>query len=435
MKKTIIIIILIAIWIFTSILAIILINKHIEDKSTRLRCEIRDKVNALFENQSDGSNFITFEYGLFDSPMNGGAVKNFKRASIPPKPKKSNYKNIESISPSAYKNALENWKDSYGDVASLWDLNWGDSNFRNADDEGWHIVGMRSIGTDEELIHTFVMFPYRVALKKSEWGNYYTVPQAVSNAYDFFSSDPKSGISDRFERGSHSRLWSKIYDCKNEYYGIYKNDGFHSWHEGKPIPGAASPQEGGPIEFTWMHNGYYRVFVAVSQETIHGIIKHSWNPDIQERNKLLLWWLIGIAVIFLTPIIFIYIKIHKEGKVKSENIKQKLLRLCSPKAFMNPYNKELVDKANSLYPKIVDCDSEERLISYADEAQTLLSISLISAIELNEVKKLADPANFTKPYNTEKISKANEIFNTLSQPDLKYSDFISAKNQIKELYN
>lgn len=366
--------------------------------------------------------------------MNGRVVKNFKRASLPQKPKKSDYKDIESILPGAYEDALTNWEDSYGDVATLWDLNWGDSNYRNVDDEGWQIVGMRCMGTDEELIHTFVMFPYRVALKTSKWGNYYTVPQAVAKAYDFFSSDPKSRISDRFEIGSHSRIWSKIYDCKNEYYGIYENDDVHSWYEGTPIPGAASPREGGPIEYTWMHNGYYRVYVAVSQETFHGIIKHSWNPDIQERNKLLLWWLIGIAVPFLVPIIFISVKIHKENKVKSETIKQKLIRLCSPKAFMKPYNKELVDKANNLYSKIVSCDSDEQLICYADEAQTLLGISLISAIELDEAKKLADPANFTNPYNAEKFSKANELFNILYQTDLKYSDYISAKNQIKELY-
>ena len=435
MKRSVKLLLLFVLWIGASITTIILINKHIENKDSRLRCEIRDKINALFENQSNGSNFITFEYGLFDSPMNGCAVKNFKRASIPPKPKKSDFKNIEIISPEAYKEALAEWENSYGDVASLWDLNWGDSNYKNTDDEGWNIVGMRSMGTDEELIHTFVLFPYRVALKKSEWGNYYTVPQAVADAFDFFSSDPKSGISDRFERGSHSRLWSKIDDCRNEYYGIYKNDNVHSWYHGTPIPGAAFPQDGGPIEYTWMHNGYYRVFVAVSQETFHGIMKHSWNPDIQERNKLLLWWLIGIAVIFLTPIIYIFAIIHKESKVKSETIKQKLLRLCSPKAFMKPYNKELVDKANSLYPKIVSCDSEQELISYADEAKTLLGINLVSDIELIEVKKLADPANFTNPYNAEKVSKANEIFNILSQPDIKYSDFISAKNKIKELYN
>ena len=83
----------------------------------------------------------------------------------------------------------------------------------------------------------------------------------------------------------------------------------------------------------------------------------------------------------------------------------------------------------------MNCDSEEELISYSDQAQALLGITFVSDIELNEAKKLADPANFTNPYNAEKVSKANEIFNILSQPVIKYSVYISAKNQIKELYN
>lgn len=434
MKKTVLLIILFILWIGTSLSAVILINKHIKDKDNKLLCDIRNKIEDLFINQSDGSPYITFECGLFDSSMNGGRVKNFKRATIPPKPLKSSYAKIESISPGAYENALDDWENSYGDVASLWDLNWGDSNYRNSDDEGWQIVGMCCIGTDKEIIHTFVIFPYRVALKKSAWGNYYTVPQAVSEAYEFFSSDPRSGISDRFEKGSHSRLWKEIYDCQNEYYGIRKNDIDYSWHVGKSIPGASLPEDGGPIEYTWMHNGYYRVYVAISQDTIYGIFKHSWNPDIQERNKLLLWWLIAIAVIFLTPIIYVSIKIRKDYKDKSETLKQKLLRLCSPKAFMNPYNKDLVDKANSLYPKIANCNSSEDLIYYADEAQNLLGIDLINPLELKELKNKANPANFTNPYNVKKISAANEIFNILIKPKLRYSEYIDAQKRIEDLY-
>lgn len=430
MKKPIILVILFLLWIGASISAFLLIDKYIENKDNRLRREIRKKIENLFVNQSAGGPIITLEDGFFDSPMNGMPVKNYKKASIPAKPSKStnDYYGINEA-------LLEDWKNSYGDVASLWDLNWGDANYRNIGDEGWQIVGTCCIGgRDDEFIRTIVLFPYRVALKKIEWGNHYSVPQAVSEAYDFFTSDSKSGISDRFEIGSHSRLWSKIYDCENEYYGIHRVENYHSRRIGNTIPGGISPKEGGPVECTWMHNGYFRVYIAVSQEAHYGISKHGWNPDIEERNKLLLWWLSGIAIIFLVSIIIVCVKIHKDNKIKSETLKHKLLRLCSPKAFMNPYNKELVDKANILYPKIVDADSKEGLISCADEAQELLGVALVSSLELSELKKLADPANFTKPYNAEKISAANEIFSILSQPQLKYSDFVAAKKQIKELY-
>ena len=307
--------------------AVVLINKHIEDKDNRLRSEIRDKIGALFVNQNDDDPLVTIEDGLYDSPMNNATVKNFKRAKIPSKPSKSLWVDTDvPMEIEMYERALEDWKSSYGDVASLWDLNWGDSNYHNSDDEGWQIVGMNFSGADENCIHIFYIFPYRVALKKTAWYNYYTVPQAVSEAYEFFSSDSKSRISDRFEKGSYFRIWSKIYDCQNEYYGIYINDKTHSWLAGMHIPGASSPENGGPVGYMWMHNDYYRVYVAVSQYTNYGIFKHGWNPDIRERNKLLLLWLIAIAVIFLTPIIVTSIRIiHNNNKEKTVSIKREIL--------------------------------------------------------------------------------------------------------------
>ena len=192
MKRSVIIIILSLLWIGVSMSAVVLINKHIEDKDNRLRSEIRDKIGALFVNQNDDDPLVTIEDGLYDSPMNNATVKNFKRAKIPSKPSKSLWVDTDvPMEIEMYERALEDWKSSYGDVASLWDLNWGDSNYHNSDDEGWQIVGMNFSGADENCIHIFYIFPYRVALKKTAWYNYYTVPQAVSEAYEFFSSDSK----------------------------------------------------------------------------------------------------------------------------------------------------------------------------------------------------------------------------------------------------
>lgn len=434
MKKSYIILLLIFIWIGFSVGAIVIINNYINDKDTRLRCEIRDKIENLFQGQDNGEPFIGFDYGFFDSDLSNGYVRNFKKAQVPAKPKKSDFsESILSIDPKAYDSALERWNADYGDVSSLWDLNWGSHDYREADDEGWRIVGIRSHGTDESLIHTFVLFPYRVALKRTEWGNYYTVPQAVDEAFEFYTTDPKSGISDRYSKGPIRRLWNRIYDCNNEYYGVYKNDNEHSWYEGRSIPGASSASEGGPIENGWMHNGYYRVYIAVSQETHYGIFKHSWNPDIQERNKLLLWWLIGISVIFLTPIIILSLKIRKVNKYNDEALKDRLARLSNPASFMKPYNKELVDKANIIYPKIINCSSDEELISLADIVQSELGIGLVTTNEINEALNIANPSNYIKPYNAEKVALANDLYSKLQIPNLKYSEFIAIKEQLKQL--
>lgn len=123
MKRSKIIWLLITIWLFVSVGAIILINKHIETKDRRLRSEIRDGISQIFEGQEDGNKMITFDDGFFDSPMNGGQVKNFTKVAVPPMPKKSDFS--KGFPQELYENARDLWKDNYGDVASLWDLNWG----------------------------------------------------------------------------------------------------------------------------------------------------------------------------------------------------------------------------------------------------------------------------------------------------------------------
>lgn len=424
---------LILVWIASSVTAVLLINKHIEDKDNRLRHEIRNGIEKIFENQSDGNAFITFDYGLFDSPMNGGRVKNFKKTQIPPKPNKSTIEKSEFSSLLNYDDLLERWKEDYEDIASLWSLNWGSNDFKEREDGGWHIVGIRCHGTDESFIHTFVLFPYQVGLKRSEWGNFYTVPQAVAEAFEFYTTNPKSGISDRYEKGSNNKIWSKIYDCQNEYYGIYENKNEHSWYSGKPIPGGGAPENGGPIENGWMHNGYYRVYVAASQETHHGIIKHSWNPDIVERNKLYLWWLISLTLFFWIPIIIILISKRKQLKIKNESLKNRLMRRCSPSSFMANYDKQKIDIANELYKEISNTDDENLLITLADRVQQELNISLVENSELDDLKNVCNPSNYMKPYDAEKVSLANELYSELTKENLSFSDFLKVKEQSKKL--
>lgn len=429
MKKSSIIWILVLVWIASIIVAIVSINKYISDKDSRLRSEIREHIEEIFENQSDGNAFITFDYGLFDSPMNGGRVKNFKRAEIPKKPNKAEIEKSEFSSLIKYDDLLDSWKENYGDLSSLWTLNWGSDDYREREDGGWHIVGIRCYGTDNSFIHTFVLFPYQVGLKKTEWGNYYTVPEAVAAAFEFYTTNPKSGISDRYEKGSNSRIWSRIYDSQNEYYGIYENKNEHSCYSGKSIPGGGSPEKGGPIENGWMHNGYYRVYVAASQETHHGIIKHPWNPDIEERNTLYLWWLIGLTILFWIPIVILLIKKGKENKKQNESLKERLLRKCSPSAFMANYDKEKIDSANELYKAISSTEDNAILLELADRAQKELSIDLIEEKELNDLKALCNPAKYMKPYDAEKVSLANELFAILSKSELSYSEFLEVKNK------
>lgn len=432
MSRTKKICILVICWIVASIGTILLINKYISDKDSRLLKEIRQQVADVFEGQDDGSNFITFDYGLFDSPMNGGVVKNFTRTTIPSKPQNKKLSELDSLY-GFHSNVIDEWNESYGDVASLWNLNWGSDKFNEREDAGWEIVGIRFSGVNDACIHTFTLFPYQVALKKSEWGNYYTVPQAVQEAFDFYTTNPKSGISDRYERGSHKRIWNKLYDSQNEYYGIYKNENHNNTYVGKMIPCGARPEEGGPIQNGWMHNGYYRVYVAATQGIYHGIQKHPWSPDIKDRNKLLIIWLSVILLLFWIPITVLLVRKRKESKRHDETLKERLLRVCSPANYMSNYDKEKVSIANTLYQEIMSSDNESQLLEIANKAQKELSVSLIEKSELEEIKLRVNPARFMKPYDAQKVALANELFSMLDGPDLTYSDFITVRERSKSL--
>lgn len=429
---------MITLWILSVVASILLINNYINIKDGRLRAEIRDSIESLFrgQNADDGDPFLSFEDGFFDSPMNGYLVKNFKRAQIPDKPNREDLECL-GLDEDSYKRSLERWNSDYGDVSSLWDLNWGAKNPEEINDYGWFIAGIQcSSGMDEAFIQTFSFFPYQVALKKTEWGNYYTVPQAVDEAFEFYTTNKKSRISNRYKKGSLRKIWAKIYGFTNEYYGVRQSsdsDCDYGYSAGIPIPGGAMPEKGGPIEYSWMHNGYYRVYIAVTQSKYYGIYKHNWNPDDKERITLLLWWLIGGFIFFMIPILALTYKVIHKEKLASESLKDKLMRLCSPSAFMSPYNKELIDKANLIYPRIMQSEKEDDLIPLADEAQQELGVSLINKEEIREILKRVSPNNFMNPYDAEKISLANELYGTLKKEGLRYSEFISVKDRIHEL--
>ncbi|MDE5567535.1 MAG: hypothetical protein K2J12_03740 [Muribaculaceae bacterium] len=423
-------------WIVVSISAVLLINKYVADKKIRLLKDIRHQVTEIFEGQDDGSTFMTFDYGLFDSQMNGGVVKNYTKTSIPSKPQK---KDINSRFDSLYQwhtydNELQSWNDSYGDVASLWNLNWGSDQFNEIEDLGWEIVGMRYHGVDDSsCIHTFTLFPYQVALKKTKWENYFTVPQAVQSAFEFYTSGKNSPICDRYESGSYKRIWNKLFNSENDYYGIYKNENHNGWYVGKPIPGSASPEQGGPIQNGWMHNDYYRVYVAVTQGEYHGIMLHPWAPAIKEQNKLIIVWQSIIFIIFGSLITLMLVRNLKEARKNEESLKQRLLRVCSPSNYMSNYNKEKVSLANSLYQEILYSEDEFQLLEIANKVEKQLSISIIEESEVEKLKQKVNPTLYMKPYNAQKVAMANELFSIISNTDLTYSDFIKVKEKSKLL--
>lgn len=431
MKRKNVIIILWLLWLVSIMGMIFSVYSFIDHKRVRLRSEIRENIENLFEGQSSGDMFVSNDDGFFDVAYSGSPVRHYKKVAIPSKPTKGGLAAIDS-------NIDENWKQSYGDLASLYELNWGD-NYPNREDNGWCIIRIYCGGTDEDFIQTNTIFPYKVGLKKTEWGNFYTVEQAVNEAFEFYSTNPKSSMADRFSKGSNNRIWSKIHNSSNEYFWIVENQNLNSWKTGISIyyPKGKSYDEVKrtmPYENGWMHNGYYRVFIAATQEKHYMIQEKDWVVN-ENRNKVLLGWGIGLTALFMSIIIPLTIKEYKANKRKSETLYQRLCRLCNPSNFLKDYNKEKVDKANEIYQRLMEIkqDDKDALMSLQAEAVLSLGIALIDCEKLKDLIEKVNPQRFMNPYNAEKVRIVNDLYSRLKKEDLTYEEFTQIEEESKKL--
>lgn len=435
MKRKNLIIILWILWIVSMIGMFFGVYYYINNKRIRLRSEIRENVESIFEGQSSGGMFVSNDDGFFDVAYSGSPVRHYKKVAIPSKPSKGG---LAAIDPSIDEKIVDDWKQSYSDLSSLYELNWGDK-YPNQEDDGWSIIRIYCGGLDEDFIQTNTIFPYKVGLKKSEWGNSYTVEQAVNEAFEFYTTSPKSSYSERFSKGSNNRLWSKINDSSNEYFWIVENKNPNSWKAGIPIyhPKGKSydeVQRTMPYENGWMHNGYYRVFIAATQERHYMIEEKDWAVN-ENRDHLLLWWGISLTVLFMSLLIPLTIKERKVNKKKSETLYQRLVRLCNPKNFMDNYNKEKVEKANIIYKRLLETtpDNNADLVEIQMQASSELGINFIDEAELEDLKEKVNPKRFLNPYNAEKVSLANELYAVLAKDNLTYGELMEVKEKSKLL--
>lgn len=427
---------LILAWILSLGCATFGIFKFIEFKTERLHSDIRENIMSLFEGQESHDYYYNvLNSGYFDVVFSGFPVKHYKKIPIP---KNFAHSGNFPLDKETKQRMSENWKQSYGDISSLYVLNW-DDDYPNREDEGWCIVRLYCSGIDDEFLSRSYVFPYQVGMKR---GSYASIQQAVNDAYIFFTNNSQSSFAERFRQGSIDELWSKIFDSTNEYFSIIKNNHYGGYMGGTPIPGAKSDnkysnapiQNYSAIENGWMHNGWYRVYIASSQEEKFMIHK---NEDVinGDRNNLLLWWLIGLSIVFWCFIIPLIIINKKEKKIINESFYKRLCRLCNPKEFVSNYDKDRLNSANDIYKSLMSISEEnqQELSVLANRAINELGISIVDESELTEMKEKANPSRYMEPYNPEKVSTANEAYSILCQESMTYEEYKKVKSLLSEL--
>ena len=430
MKRKYILTILWILWIISIVIIIIGVFYYIDKKKIKLRNELRDNVEALFQGQATGDGIIGNDCGFFYAAFSNSPVLHYKKTSIPSRPLKRDF---SSVDPKEYEKIQDYWKQSYGDISSIYELNWGDE--YNENDVGWNIIRIYCGGLNEEFIRINIFFPYAVGFRRTEGGNYYTVEQAVNEAYNFYATDSKSRFANGFRQGNVNSLWNKIYDCFNEFYRIREtNNPGYTMGFGLFNLKWKGPQRTKPYEEGCMQNGFYRVYIAATQERFYGIQEQD-RAISANRNTLLLWWCIGISVIFLLFIIPLTIQQVKSNKKKSETLYQRLVRLCNPKEFIDNYDKEKVEKANLIYKRLLEANAEDKdtLMNIQILASTELGINFIDKTELDELKEKVNPKRFLNPYNADKVSLANELYAILAKDNITYKELIEVKEKSKDL--
>lgn len=432
-------------WIVSIPVIIIAINNYIEAKDKRLRIEFSRAVTNIFS----GREYIDVVYS--------GKKVSYEKKTIPEKPKKRSIpQDAESIRllGDLNKIAINKWKEDYGDLYKIYriknDQNEWDVPYEEED--GWQLIKM-SLSHDVDvrgnsgiLLVQQWLFPYGVGYKKQDYYFGYdyapSVRSAVNETYDFLTSNPESYIYKDFEKGSCDRIFHEIYEADNEYYTIVRDSIPKRWQMGETLWGDlhryANGKIGGrsvsPMAYTYMHNSYYRVFVGLTQPTTWSLQRWDWAVE-SDRTRILKWWLISSGNLFAIIITILSILLYQRNKRINESDYEKLLRLAHPKNFMNPYDREKVEKANLIYKEVetVDNNDSDTINVLIQRCIDELGISFIDQTQLSELKKLVNPRRFMNPYDAQKIQLANQLFSILSSGNLSFADFKEVCDKAKTL--
>ena len=113
------------------------------------------------------------------------------------------------------------------------------------------------------------------------------------------------------------------------------------------------------------------------------------------------------------------------------NLYEELREKCNPSNYMNPYNAEKVEIANSIFSQLDGFkDDVDTLVQLRNQAINKLGLSFSSTALFNKLCDIYNPSNFMgKNYDAEKLSAANIIFAQIQQ---KKDDIIELERIAKD---
>ncbi len=417
------------IWVVSIPIIFLFVNLYVDHKDERLRTEINDKIEEIFK----GREYIDVVYS--------GKKVSYEKETLPKKPQKSS-----SIIAGEYiyEREISSWRDKYSDLYKIYKINKNNNSY-GEEDNGWELIKMSS-NLDSKGNWMFVkqwLFPYAVGYKKagqSLFGYDFapSVESAVYDAFNSFTSNSNSNKYNKFEKGSFDRIHHEIFEARNEYYIMSEDSIPRIDFTGETLWGKPKKYDRERVVsnllYTYMHNGIYRVFIGTTQPTTWSLVRLDKVIN-KDKNNILMWWLISTGSFFIIIITILSILLQRKNKRINESDYEKLIRLSHPKNFMNPYDKEKVEKANLIYKEVetVDKNNTEAVNVLILRCIDELGITFIDKTQLSELKKFVSPNRFMKPYDAQKIQLANQLFSKLNSDNLSYMDFKEICEKAKEL--
>lgn len=194
----------------------------------------------------------------------------------------------------------------------------------------------------------------------------------------------------------------------------------------------------------------YAILFASDEQIIYGsatmnIAAKAKYVRTPNGNFLMLLIIANVLLILIYSGIYFNALGSKIKKIKGEE-KEKILdktqglwyvleRKCNPQNYMSPYNKEMVDKANSIYAELQKTDKSDEisLKEIRRRIESELQISFIDKDEIESLKFIANPSNYMQPYNAEKVALANELYAKLQDETIHIDELDSIKEKIEKL--
>ena len=407
------------------------VKSYIDSKDSRLFQEINDRIEQIFAQQKT---YVDIEYSNY--------WPEFKEAKIPDNPQKwHKLLGKESLTDSE-KSEIETWKETYGDLASFYTLNCKQRK------DVWNMVILMRDDNGLSVTH---VFPYAIGFRKHnefpsskpEKPSASHVRDCVMEALEYDTTDPKSNYTKYFKEGSFSEKWSEIEKAGNEYYCVTKDNYPRLIRKGESLLSVVGFDGMEYLKYTnsvtagYVFNFFWKVFEAGCTPDSYSITERFPGQTLKEKKRLWTIWSIILTTLMLGAIIPLLVIIRKREMIINESLYDKLLRLCNPANYIggDNYDKAIVDKANDIYKRLksISDNDIDSINAIQVEAVTELGINLIDKERIKFLKGVADPRNYLKPYNPDRVALANELFAVLSKDDISYEELAEVEEKIKML--